>query len=110
MEKIAFHMQLKSGKLDEYRRAHDAIWPELAALLIDVGIRDYSIHHDPETDALFAVLWRTDDHRMASLADHPVMRRWWEMMAPLMETEADGAPQSRDLTTVFHLAPEFDRK
>ena len=47
----------------EYRKRHDAIWPELAALLADAGVSNYSIHLDPETDILFAYLERRDDHQ-----------------------------------------------
>lgn len=52
MEKIAFRMMLKPGCVDLYRQRHDEIWPELADLLTKAGIRDYSIFHDPETDAI----------------------------------------------------------
>lgn len=103
MEKVAFRMRLKAGCLEEYRRRHDAIWPDLAELLKRAGVEDYSIHHDPETDALFAVLWRRDDHGMDALPTDPVMRRWWASMAPLMATGPDDAPLSTPLTTVFHL-------
>lgn len=103
MEKIAFRMQLNPGQLDEYRRRHDAIWPELVALLKHAGISDYSIHHDPHTDALFATLWRTADHEMDALPAEEVMRRWWAAMAPLMATNPDGSPVSVPLDTVFHL-------
>ncbi|WBO21942.1 L-rhamnose mutarotase [Sphingomonas abietis] len=103
MEKIAFRMQLKTGCLADYRRRHDEIWPELVEALKAAGIRDYSIHHDAATDALFAVLWRDDPHGMDDLPSLPVMRRWWDWMAPLMETEADGAPVVWPLETVFHL-------
>lgn len=103
MEKIAFRMQLKAGRLAEYRARHDAVWPELSALLREAGIRDYSIHHDPETDALFATLWRAAGHGMDALPAHPVMQRWWAYMADLMETNADLSPRSVVLETVFHL-------
>lgn len=103
MEKIAFRMQLKPGQLAEYRRRHDAIWPDLVAALKAAGIQDYSIHHDPASDALFATLWRTEAHHMDDLPSLPVMRRWWEAMAPLMETMPDGAPVTVPLRTVFHL-------
>lgn len=103
MEKIAFRMRLNPGALEEYRRRHDALWPELEKLLRDAGIEDYSIHYDAETRALFGVLWRRDDHRMAALPDQPVMRRWWAYMADLMETNPDDRPVTVDLETVFHL-------
>jgi hypothetical protein len=38
----AFRMQLKPGNIDEYRRRHDAIWPELSELLSASGIYDSS--------------------------------------------------------------------
>ena len=33
MEKYAFRMKLNPGMKDEYRKRHDAIWPELVTLL-----------------------------------------------------------------------------
>lgn len=103
MEKIAFRMQLKPGSLALYRKRHDEIWPELVSLLRASGISDYSIHHDAGTDALYATLTRADDHAMDQLPLQPVMRRWWEWMAPLMDTHPDGSPVSAPLQTVFHL-------
>jgi L-rhamnose mutarotase len=103
MQKHAFRMQLNPGMADEYRRRHDAIWPELVALLKDAGISDYSIHLDPATGALFGVLWRRDDHGMDSLPSHPVMQRWWAHMADIMETGADNAPVAVPLEPMFHM-------
>ena len=58
MQKYAFKMQLNPGMEAEYKRRHDAIWPELVQLLKEAGISDYSIHLDRETNTLFGVLWR----------------------------------------------------
>ncbi|MCA1489344.1 L-rhamnose mutarotase [Sinorhizobium alkalisoli] len=103
MEKYAFRMRLNPGMAEEYKARHDAIWPELSALLKDAGISDYSIHLDEEANLLFGVLWRSEDHRMADLPSHPVMRKWWAYMADLMETRADNEPVAVPLKTVFHL-------
>lgn len=103
MEKYAFRMRLNPGMAAEYKARHDAIWPELAALLKEAGVSDYSIHLDEETDLLFGVLWRTDDHRMAELPSHPIMQRWWAHMADIMETKADNEPVAVPLKTVFHM-------
>ena len=100
----AFRMQLLPGKADEYRRRHDAIWPELVALLKAAGIHDYTIWLDPYTNALFALLKRPADHRMDDLPLEPVMRRWWVHMADLMETQPDHAPVAVPLQQMFHLA------
>ena len=103
MQKHAFRMRLHPGREAEYRRRHDAIWPELAALLHEAGVSDYSIHLDRETGHLFDVLWRRDDHTMDDLAHHPVMRRWWDHMADIMETNPDNSPVAVPLETVFHM-------
>ncbi|MDE3121962.1 MAG: L-rhamnose mutarotase [Paracoccaceae bacterium] len=103
MEKYAFRMRLNPGMAEEYRRRHDAIWPELSALLSEAGVRDYSIHLDPETNLLFGVLWRREDHEMDALPDHPVMRRWWAHMADIMEVKPNNEPVSVPLVPMFHL-------
>jgi L-rhamnose mutarotase len=103
VEKYAFRMRLHPGRDAEYRRRHDAIWPELVELLKSAGISDYSIHLDRETGLLFGVLWRQDDHGMDDLPNHPVMRRWWDAMADIMETNPDNSPVVVPLETVFHL-------
>jgi L-rhamnose mutarotase len=103
LEKIAFRMILKPGAEAEYRRRHDAIWPELVALLREAGVRDYSIHLDPETHHLFAVLWRPLDHGMDALPTTEIMRRWWDAMADLMDVRPGNEPVVVPLETVFHL-------
>lgn len=103
MEKYAFRMRLNPGMAAEYKRRHDAIWPELVALLKDAGVSDYSIHLDEEHNLLFGVLWRRDGHGMGELPNHPVMRRWWAEMADIMETKPDNQPVAVPLQTMFHM-------
>lgn len=102
-ETLAFRMILFPGQAEEYRRRHDAIWPELAALLRQAGVSDYSIWLDEETNHLFAVLKRTEDHRMDGLPAEAVVRRWWDYMADIMQTEADHTPVQVPLQKMFHL-------
>jgi L-rhamnose mutarotase len=102
MQRFAFKMFLNPGQQDEYRRRHDAIWPELSALLTGAGVRNYSIYLDAESGTLFAYLERGDDHRMDDLPNAPVMRRWWDHMADLMRTEG-GAPVAVPLPEMFHM-------
>ena len=103
-EKFAFTMRLNPGMHTEYKRRHDAIWPELAQALTSAGVRDYSIHLDPETNILFAVLWRRTDHDLDALVTTDIMQKWWAFMADIMETHADNAPVTKPLETVFHMA------
>ncbi|QQM31385.1 L-rhamnose mutarotase [Martelella lutilitoris] len=103
METIAFRMNLNAGQAAEYKRRHDAIWPELATVLREAGVSDYSIWLDEETHHLFAVLKRTDDHTMDNIPKTEVVRRWWDFMADIMATRPDNAPVEVPLRKMFHL-------
>jgi L-rhamnose mutarotase len=104
MQRHAFKMFLNPGQEAEYVRRHDAIWPELVALLKEAGISNYSIHLDRETNVLFGYLERRNDHGMADLPNHPVMQRWWAHMGDIMRTNADGSPIAVPLTESFYMA------
>lgn len=103
MQKYAFKMYLNPGAEGEYKRRHDEIWPELVELLHGAGVSDYSIHLDPETSILFAVLWRSDDHIMDDLPRHPVMQKWWAHMSDLMRSHPSNEPVAVSLVPMFHL-------
>ncbi len=103
MEKIAFAMTLLPGHASEYRKRHDAIWPELVEALKLAGVSDYSIFLDRESNKLFAILKRTDDHNMDRLPLEPVVQKWWAFMADIMLTNDDNSPVSEPLELMFHL-------
>jgi len=100
---IAFRMQLKAGSEAEYQRRHDELWPELAALLRETGVSDYSIFLDEQTLNLFGVLKLAEPNSLAALPNNPLMRKWWTYMADLMETNPDKSPKVVDLRPVFYL-------
>lgn len=102
-ERYVFRMRLNPGMEAEYTRRHVEIWPELVALLKEAGISDYAIDLDPETNLLIGSMTRSIDHKMDSMSDHPVMRKWWDHMADIMETNADNAPVVVPLKRVFYM-------
>jgi len=104
LERYAFTMTLNPGMEAEYKKRHDAIWPELISLLHQAGVSDYSIHLDRETNTLFGVLTRPGDHTMQGLPLNPVMQRWWAYMADIMVTNPDNSPVQRELVCLFHMA------
>ena len=96
-------MKLHRGMEEEYRRRHDEIWPELAGLLKETGICEYSIFLDPETNQLFGVLDIADPSKMQELPAHPVMKKWWAYMKDIMDSNPDNSPVSVSLKEVFYL-------
>src|SRR6185503_18347601 len=97
MPRLAFKMKLKPGVVAEYKKRHDEIWPALAAELKAAGISDYSIFLDEETLALFAVQKLSAGNTASALPDLPIVRKWWNYMAPLMETQPDNSPVAKPL-------------
>jgi L-rhamnose mutarotase len=96
-------MKLFPGNREEYKKRHDEIWPELAQLLKETGVTDYSIFLDEETSSLFGVLKIKDKTEMDALPEHPVMQKWWAYMADLMASNPDNSPVSIPLEEVFYL-------
>ena len=43
-ERVGHVWRVRPGKADEYLTRHRSIWPELAALLRESGIRKYTIY------------------------------------------------------------------
>lgn len=103
MPRVAFKMQLFPGNVEEYKRRHDEIWPELVALLQTSGIHNYSIFLDENTNTLFGVQEVDDLEVTGNLPENPVMKKWWAYMADLMETNPDQSPVQVSLPEVFYL-------
>ena len=102
-ERVGFAMQLHPGQAAEYKRRHDEIWPELAALLREAGVSNYSIFLDERTHTLFAYLERSEAHGMDALPEHAVMKRWWAQMGDIMAANPDNSPVVTPLAEMFHL-------
>lgn len=103
METYAFKMKLNSGMRDEYKQRHNKIWPELTQALRKVGVVDYSIHFDAETNILFAVMRRQKTHSLDELSGTDLMQKWWAYMADIMEMQPNNQPISIPLENMFEL-------
>lgn len=103
MPRVAFRMKVHAGYEDQYRKRHDDLWPELYDLLKQTGISSYSIFLDEKTGDLFGVLNVEDETSLSSLPNHPVMRKWWDYMKDIMETNPDKSPATVPLKEVFFL-------
>lgn len=96
-------MFLKPGLREEYKKRHDAIWPELAQMIKDTGVYDYSIFLDEETNILFGVQKQKGDSSSQDMGDNPVVKKWWDHMADIMEVNEDNSPVTIPLEEVFYM-------
>jgi L-rhamnose mutarotase len=101
--RVAFTMKLNNGFEEEYKKRHDALWPELKTLLKKTDIKDYSIFLDDKTNVLFAYLTIDDVAKLDDLPHEEIMKKWWDYMKDIMETNEDGSPKSILLKEVFYL-------
>jgi L-rhamnose mutarotase len=104
MQRIAFRLRVREGRVDDYTAIHTEVWPELLADLSDAGIQNYSIFADGEE--LFAYLECDDwEAAQATLAKSDANRRWQAAMQDYLATPVnpDEDASLAPLPCVFHL-------
>ncbi|MDR0592271.1 MAG: L-rhamnose mutarotase [Bifidobacteriaceae bacterium] len=76
MERVCFKLQVRPERVEDYKRAHAAVWPEMLAALRDAGWGNYSIFID--ADGLVIGYFETDslDRAQARMAATEVNARW----------------------------------
>jgi len=92
MQKRTFVLRLAPGMEQEYIRRHQAIWPEMVAMLRQAGICNYSIWL--WRDLLFGYYQSEDLQRTDAVkAMSDVQARWSRYMADIITaTDTDGEP------------------
>jgi L-rhamnose mutarotase len=105
MTRVCFLLKVRAGKIDEYRRRHQQVWPEMLEALRATGWHNYSLFLRP--DGLLIGYLETPDFEQARarMQDHPVNARSQAEMAPFFESLAQGAADASmaPLEEVFHL-------
>lgn len=107
MPRYCFLGRVDPANLDEYKRRHAAVWPELLRTLDGAGWRNYSLFLRP--DGMLVGYVESDDlaESQRQVAATEVNTRWQAEMAKLFA--ADGAPdQSWEfLEEVFNLPDQL---
>ena len=84
MQRIAFQLQIRPGKIDEYEAAHKQVWPELLAELASQGVSDYSIFRRDRQLFLYLRV-PSLDALLQHLATSDVDKRWQQAMSSILE-------------------------
>lgn len=88
MERYAWKAAVLPGKLEEYKRRHDNIWPEMKEVLAAAGIRNYTIWNVGEE--LFGYYECGSVAEAARIqAESPVVDRWNKYMKDVMKMDMD---------------------
>ena len=102
--RVCFRSSVQPAMIDEYRRRHAAVWPEMLRALKDAGWNNYSLFL-AEDGLLIGYLECDDfDDARARMALADVNARWQAEMAALFEN-TDQAPDEgfQVLEEVFNL-------
>lgn len=104
MEKYAWKATVKDGCLDEYRKRHNEIWPELVQVLKDAGISNYTIWNVDNELFGYYECEKGADFAAKVQAESPVVDKWNEFMKDVMVMEMDPVTGAQPkLVKVFEL-------
>jgi L-rhamnose mutarotase len=105
VQRVCFLLKVRSDRLEEYRRRHRDVWPDMLAALREAGWHNYSLFL--RDDGLLVGYVEAEDFAAARAAMErtEVNARWQAEMAPFFEN-LDGRPDEdmTPLAEVFHLA------
>ncbi len=105
MRRYGMVVKVRPEKLEEYKRLHAAVWPEVLAMIRECNIRNYSIYH--KDGYLFGYFeYHGEDYAadMAKMAADPATQRWWDLCNPCQEPLPTRAPGEwwAQMEEVFH--------
>jgi L-rhamnose mutarotase len=106
MKRIGFLLKVKQEKLDEYKKHHEAVWPEMLDALRRTGWHNYSIFAR-EDGLLFGYFEAVESFEasLVGMAKEEINARWQDFMAPYFEnlSGAHADESMVELDEVFHL-------
>lgn len=105
MTRYGMVIGVRPEKLEEYKKLHAAVWPEVLAMIHGCNIRNYSIYYrDGLLFSYFEYIGEDYAADMAKMAADPTTQKWWDLCMPCQDpvpTRAEGewwAPMEE----VFH--------
>jgi L-rhamnose mutarotase len=107
--RYCFLLRVRPDRMDEYRRRHETVWPEMLQALADTGWRNYTLFLN---DDGLLVGYLEADNLQASLdamARTDVNTRWQAEMAPFFIGLGGGGPDEGLvlLDEIFHLEDQL---
>ena len=86
MKRYGMAVKIKPENLDEYKRLHADVWPDVLKMIGECNIRNYSIYHkDGMMFSYFEYVGEDFDADMAKMAADPTTQRWWDVCKPLLD-------------------------
>ena len=104
MERQCFSFEIRSGTLDEYKRRHDEIWPELVAELKEAGLSNYSLFRYSNERIIGYVECEPDAETcFARLAHAEANTRWSKWFEEIIVSLTDEEGNMHSMPEIWHL-------
>lgn len=105
MIRKAFVIRARPGMTEEYIQRHNPIWPDLAKVLSENGVANYSIFLRETTSELFGYMEITDENLFSNLEHSEICKKWWRYMTEVLISESDDSAKAIEemLEEVFYL-------
>jgi L-rhamnose mutarotase len=111
MKRYGWVIGVKDGKIEEYKRLHADVWPDVLDMITQCNIQNYSIYMRKLEDGrtyLFSYLEYTGDDfdaDMAKMAADSTTQKWWDVCKPCQQPLSDRNEGEwwADMEEVFHL-------
>ena len=86
VKRVCFLLRVRKDLVEEYKQAHEPVWPEMLGAMHDAGIRNYSMFLGP--DGLLIGYFEAEDPQgsLRRLGETDTNRRWQERTAPYFES------------------------
>ena len=110
MQSVCFQLQVRPDRLEEYKRRHAAVWPDMLQALHETGWHNYSLFLRPDGLLIGYLETPSLEQAQAGMATREVNARWQAEMAELFEDLGDAAPDEGfvQLEEIFHLEDQLD--
>ena len=110
MKRYGSVIRLHANQIDNYKKLHAAVWPDVLDQIRRSNIRNYSIYlrqlDDGQTYlfSYFEYIGTDFASDMAQMAADPVTQRWWEHCKPCQHPLDSRAPDEwwAGMEEVFH--------
>lgn len=107
-KRIGFQLKFAPGRLDEYLKDHEKIWPEMQQALVETGWYNYSLFYRP--DGLAFGYFETDAASFAEACERmqktEVNKGWQAAMAKYTVDNASPIEAAQELTHYFYLGSD----
>ena len=105
MKRYGMVIGVNPKKIEEYKKLHAAVWPDVLKKITECNIRNYSIYLKNNTlFSYFEYVGSDFDADMAKMAADSTTQKWWDVCKPCqspLESREEGEWWA-NMEEVFH--------